>query len=124
MVQSKVFQQQQMLRRKQQASRQGQRGQQRQGQGQNAPNAKAFGNGLQSGFFNHNTAPAPTNNQSGKQGKGKKLTKREKMELKRQQKQMRNSSAQMQQESITAPDGTSHPQHTQPRRRKKGKHKF
>merc|ERR1719242_2335834 len=93
--------------------------QQSQGPQTNAPSAKSFGSGLQSGFFNNQPSPnGKTQNGKDKNGKNKRLTKREKMELKRQQKQMRNSSAQLQKESITAPDGPAQTQQTQPRRRK------
>lgn len=110
-LQNKVFRQQMQQRQQQRKA-------------SNAPNAKSFGNGLNSGFFNNNNNDQQKG--KGKAQNNKKLTKKEKQELRKQQKQMkRNGTGQpsMQENNIENPSANNNSQQTKPRRRK-GKHRF
>jgi len=117
MLQNKVFHQK-MKQRQQQQKHPALRNRTK------APNAKSFGSGFNSGFFNNNNQQ----NGNNKNQQNKRLTKKEKQELKRQKKQMKNNSTTqptMIQNNIEHPtnSNTSQYQQTQPRRRK-AKHRF
>jgi len=108
-VQTKVYHEK-MLKQRQQQNR---------NNGQQAPGAKTFGNGLNSGFLNEQKSGNSYNARSSKKmsKKERKELRKEKKELKKQQQQMRRS-PNMQQGSLENPSGQS------TIRRRKPKHRF
>lgn len=124
-VQNKVFQQK-MMRQKQanQMAKARANGQPPTGPGARAPNAKSFGNGLSSGFFNsppNEKGPVGSPNANGKKKlskKERKAKRKEEKDLKKQQAQMKRTPS-MQQGSLENAEAQGSTV-----RRRKPKHRF